>query len=96
MIALGVWLEFLDQSFEAAIDAEQLLYGPYLIIAAGCGVVVVAAVGMVGACCDHKVNRVLLGVVSGGREGEWVGRLEGGWKDKGNRLRVEDVLMNWR
>ena len=87
-----MWLEFLDQSFEAAIDAEQLLYGPYLIIAAGCGVVVVAAVGMVGACCDHKVNRVLLGVVSGGREG----RFEGGWKDKGNRLRVEDVLMNWR
>ena len=28
--------------------------------------------------------------------GEWVGRSEGGWKDKGNRLRVEDVLMNWR
>ena len=69
MIAWGVWLEFLDQSFEADIDAEQLLYGPYLIIAAGCGVVVVAAVGMVGACYDHKVNRVLLGVVSGGREG---------------------------
>ena len=34
--------------------------------------------------------------MEGGREGEWVGRLEGGWKDKGNRLRVEDVLMNWR
>ena len=28
--------------------------------------------------------------------GEWVGRSEGGWKDKGNRVRVEDVLMNWR
>ena len=83
MIALGVWLEFLDQSFEAAIDAEQLLYGPYLIIAAGCGVVVVAAVGMVGACYDHKVNRVLLGVVSGGREGVREGERDsgrvGGW-----------------
>ena len=78
MIALGVWLEFLDQSFEAAIDAEQLLYGPYLIIAAGCGVVVVAAVGMVGACYDHKVNRVLLGVVSGGREGVREGGRVGG------------------
>ena len=68
MIALGVWLEFLDQSFEAAIEAEELLYGPYLIIAAGCGVVVVAVVGVLGACCDYKVNRVLLGVVSGGRD----------------------------
>ena len=86
MIALGVWLEFLDQSFEAAIDAEQLLYGPYLIIAAGCGVVVVAAVGMVGACCDHKVNRVLLGVVSGGRGG---GGGESGWEGwrEGGRIR---------
>ena len=36
-----------------------------------------------------------VGGCEGGR-GEQVGRSEGGWKDKGNRLRVEDVLMNWR
>ena len=23
--------------------------------------------------------------------GEWVGRSEGGWKDKGNRLRVDEL-----
>ena len=64
MIAIGVWLEVQDQNFEAIIDGDEILYGPYLIIAAGCGVIVVAVVGMFGACCDHRVNRILLLVVS--------------------------------
>ena len=65
MIGAGVWLETEEQSFEAAIDNEELLYGPYLIIAAGCAIVVVAILGILGALYDSKINRFLLYFVSG-------------------------------
>jgi len=60
LVGLGVWLELGEQSIQAVINQQQLLYGPYLIIAAGCAVVLIALIGMVGACCDHKINRFLL------------------------------------
>jgi len=64
LVGLGVWLELGEQSIQAVINQQQLLYGPYLIIAAGCAVVLIALIGMVGACCDHKINRFLLIFVS--------------------------------
>lgn len=60
MISVGVWLKIQSDEFEAAVDTEQILYGPYLIMAAGCAIIIVAIVGMFGACCDRKFNRVLL------------------------------------
>lgn len=60
MIGLGVWFEILDQEFEAIVDGDQILYGAYLIIAAGCAVIILAVVGMFGALYDSKVNRFLL------------------------------------
>lgn len=64
MIGVGAWLEVDEQSIVAAVESSSFLYGPYLIIAAGCAVVLVSGIGMVGALCDKKVNRVLLIIVS--------------------------------
>ena len=63
MIAVGSWLEVEERSIVAAIENRSFLYGPYLIIAAGCAVVVVSGIGIVGALCDKKVNRLLLTIV---------------------------------
>lgn len=60
LIGVGVWLELEEQSLEAAIDQQEILIGPYLIIAAGAAVIIVAAIGVLGALCDHKFNRFLL------------------------------------
>lgn len=60
LIGLGIYLEVQESSFEAAIDQGELLVGPYLLIAAGCAILLVAFIGMIGACCDAKINRFLL------------------------------------
>lgn len=44
---------------------NQLLYGPYVTVAAGCAVVLVAFVGIVGACWDSRFNRIMLMLVGG-------------------------------
>lgn len=64
MIAIGAWLEVQERSIVAAVENDTFLVGPYLIIAAGCAVVLVAAIGMIGALCDKKINRFLLIFVS--------------------------------
>ena len=64
MIGVGVWLELQEQDLVDAIDDGTFLVGPYLIIAAGCAVIVVALIGMFGAICDMKCNRFLLVFVS--------------------------------
>ena len=64
MIGLGVWFEILDQNVEAIVDGEEIVYGAYMIIAAGCAIIVLAIIGIFGALCDYKVNRVILFVVS--------------------------------
>ena len=64
LVGLGAWLEIEEQSIQAVINQQQLLFGPYIIIAVGCIVVLIAFIGMVGACCDKKLNRFLLGLVS--------------------------------
>ena len=64
LIGVGAWLEVQERTITAAIESETFLVGPYLIIAAGCAVVLVAAIGMVGALCDKKINRFLLIFVS--------------------------------
>lgn len=64
MIGVGVWLELQERTVVAAIQTSTFLIGPYLIIAAGCAVVLVAAIGIVGALCDKKINRFLLIFVS--------------------------------
>lgn len=64
LVGLGAWLEIEQQSFQAVINQQQLLFGPYIIIAVGCIIVLIAFIGMVGACCDNKLNRFLLGLVS--------------------------------
>jgi hypothetical protein len=65
MIGVGAWLQVQEQGVVPALDsADEFLTGPYLIIAVGCAVVVVAAVGLIGALCDKKINRFLLIFVS--------------------------------
>ena len=66
LIGLGAWFEILDQNFEAIVDGDQLVYGAYLTIAAGCAIIVLSVIGIFGAICDYKANRVLLFVVSFG------------------------------
>ncbi|CAI8028543.1 hypothetical protein GBAR_LOCUS16266 [Geodia barretti] len=60
LIGLGAWFEILDQNFEAIVDGDQLVYGAYLTIAAGCAIIVLSVIGIFGAICDYKANRVLL------------------------------------
>ena len=64
MIAVGAWLEVQERTITAAIESEEFLAGPYLIIGAGCAIVLVAIIGIVGAMCDKKINRFLLYFVS--------------------------------
>ena len=47
-----------------AVDQQAFLVGPYLLIVVGIAIVMVAVVGMIGAMCDHVINRVLLYIVS--------------------------------
>jgi hypothetical protein len=64
LIGVGAWLEVQEQSIVDIIDQQVFLAGPYLLIAAGCLIVIISLVGMLGAFCSHKCNRVLLVVVS--------------------------------
>lgn len=57
-------MEVQDQTFRALVDLKEFVYGPYLLIAAGCAVILVSALGVVGAVCETKINKFLLGFVS--------------------------------
>ena len=59
-----MWFELLDQNFEDIVDGEQILYGAYIVIAAGCVIIIVAAIGIFGASCSCSLNKFLLVVVS--------------------------------
>ena len=64
MIGLGVWLEIEGDEYRDIVnDDDELFIAPYLIVAAGCAVIVVAVIGMIGACYDAKLNRFLLVLV---------------------------------
>lgn len=64
MIAVGVWAEIQDSTFRDLVDQQEFVYGPYLLVAVGCAVILVSAIGMVGALCETKINKFLLGFVS--------------------------------
>lgn len=64
LLGVGVWLEVADQVIVQAVQNSIFLVGPYLLIAVGAGIVVVALLGIFGAACQKKVNRVLLILVS--------------------------------
>ncbi len=49
----------------SVLPSMQFLYGPYVTVAAGCAVVLVACIGFVGACWDSRFNRIMLAVVDG-------------------------------
>ena len=59
-----MWLEIQDQGFRQLVDGQEFLYGAYLVIAAGCAIAVVSAIGLIGALCETKINKFLLGFVS--------------------------------
>ena len=65
---MGAYLEVQEQSISAAIngdgDFQIVLAGPYIIIAAGCAILLLSALGVIGALCDTKINRFLLIFVS--------------------------------
>jgi hypothetical protein len=60
LIGVGAWLEIQEQTIVEVVDQQVFLVGPYLLIAAGCFIVVIALIGMFGAFCDSKINRFLL------------------------------------
>lgn len=64
LIGVGAWLEVQEQTIVDVVNNQVFLVGPYLLIAAGCCIVIVALIGMFGAFCDSKVNRFLLVLVS--------------------------------
>ena len=64
LIGVGVWAEIQDQSFRDLVDQQEFVYGAYLIAAVGCGIILVSVIGLVGALCETKINKFLLGFVS--------------------------------
>ena len=60
LLGVGVWLEVVDQVIVQAVQSSIFLVGPYLLIAVGAAIVVVAVLGIVGGACQKKFNRVLL------------------------------------
>ena len=64
LIGVGVWLEIQEQTVVEVVNQQVFLAGPYLLIAAGCCIVIVSLIGMFGAFCDSKINRFLLVLVS--------------------------------
>ena len=62
VVALGTWLELEFKSFQELTSSSQFQYGPYLVIVAGGAVVILAVVGIIGACCESKINKFLLGL----------------------------------
>lgn len=60
LLGVGVWLEIVDQVIVEAVQNSVFLVGPYLLIAVGAAIVVVAVLGIVGGACQKKFNRVLL------------------------------------
>ena len=46
------------------VDGDQILYGAYITIVAGCAIIVLGVVGIIGAVYDHLINRVILFVVN--------------------------------
>lgn len=59
-----MWLEFEDRIIVQAVQDDVFLVGPYLLIAVGAAIVVVALLGVFGAACQKKFNRVILILVS--------------------------------
>ena len=55
-----MWLEIDEQTLVTAIQSQTFLIGPYLLIAVGCGIVLVSVIGIIGAACSKSCNRVLL------------------------------------
>ena len=64
LVGVGAWLEIQEQTIVDVINQQVFLVGPYLLIAAGCFIVIISLIGMFGAFCSHKINRILLVVVS--------------------------------
>ncbi len=64
LIGVGAWLEVEEGILVDAVNQQAFLVGPYLLIAVGVAIVMVAVVGMIGAMCDRVINRVLLYIVS--------------------------------
>lgn len=64
LITVGVWAEVVSNEYEELVSLNELLYGPYLAIASGCALIVVSAIGIVGVCCETKINKFLLSFVS--------------------------------
>ena len=59
-----MWAEIQDQTFRDLVDQQEFLYGAYLVVAVGCGIILVSVIGFVGALCETKINKFLLGFVS--------------------------------
>lgn len=66
LIGVGAWVGVTvsPTNYQAVVSATEFKAAPYVIVACGCIVIAIAAVGMFGACCSSVCNKILLGVVS--------------------------------
>jgi hypothetical protein len=59
-IGVGIWLVIEFSPMESFISLAQLTYSPYLIIAVGGAVLLVAVAGSIGACLNTKAGKFIL------------------------------------
>lgn len=52
-----------NKAFRYILELKEFQYGAYVIIAAGCAIMLVSVIGIVGAICDTKINKFLLAFV---------------------------------
>ncbi|KAL5502287.1 hypothetical protein EMCRGX_G009033 [Ephydatia muelleri] len=64
LIGVGAWVGVTvsPTNYQAVVSATEFKAAPYVIVACGCIVIAIAAVGMFGACCSSVCNKILLGV----------------------------------
>lgn len=58
LIGIGVWLETQDPAITLLIGNKVFLSVAHVIIAVGCAIAVVTVIGIVGALCETKINKI--------------------------------------
>ena len=64
VIAIGVWLQlqYSRPFLYLTSSSPQIIFGTYYIIGVGVLVILITLCGIIGACCNSKCNKYLLGL----------------------------------
>ena len=65
LVAVGayIYVEVSGADYEAIIQQPELTSSPIIIIVVGLLILLISALGIVGAACSKVINRILLGIV---------------------------------